>query len=121
MTPDNRQPRKLRRRRRRPAGAMASQPSQGNGPIMQGQPNPSSDQQPGEGQPPYPPGGGGGRRRRRSRHRRRGGGGGPMAQEGTAPPMEMPSGELLPSSGVLYIKPNGSGLLVKSSNNYVPE
>src|SRR5205814_7980818 len=50
-----------------------------------------------------------------------GGGGGPMAQEGTAPPMEMPSGELLPSSGVLYIKPNGSGLLVKSSNNYVPE
>ncbi|MEK6371547.1 MAG: transcription termination factor Rho [Acidobacteriota bacterium] len=34
---------------------------------------------------------------------------------------EIPSGELIPSSGVLWIKPNGTGVLVQSSNNYVPQ
>ncbi len=33
---------------------------------------------------------------------------------------EAPSGELTPASGVLWIKPNGAGLLVQPGNNYVP-
>src|SRR5215210_7985835 len=99
MTPDNRQPRK-RRRRRRPADAMAGQPSQGNGPMSEDQPGSTPDQQQGEGQPPFNRdqnpnggvGGGGGRRRRRSRHRRRGGsGGGQQSQEGPGLPAEIPS------------------------------
>ena len=39
---------------------------------------------------------------------------------GTAP-IEIPSGELIPASGVLFIKPNGSGMLVQSANNFVPQ
>jgi transcription termination factor Rho len=86
----------------------------------------NSDQQPGDSQPFQPGGGGGGggrRRRRRSRHRRggSGGGGGMQQQEGATLPAEIPSGELLPAAGVLFIKPNGAGILVKPSNNYVPE
>ena len=88
----------------------------------------NSDQQPGDSQPPFQPGGGGGgggrRRRRRSRHRRGGsggGGGGMQQQEGGSLPAEIPSGELLPAAGVLFIKPNGAGILVKPNNNYVPE
>ena len=96
---------------------------------MEDQGNSNGGEQTGEGQPPFnQPGGGGGgggrRRRRRSRHRRRGGGGGGgggMQPEGASLPAEIPSGELLPASGVLYIKPNGAGILVKVSNNYVPE
>ncbi len=92
---------------------------------MENQGNSAADQQPGEGQPFNPGGGGGGRRRRRSRHRRRGGpgggGGGGTQQEGGSLPAEIPSGELLPAAGVLYIKPNGAGILVKPDNNYVPE
>ncbi|HEX6084076.1 MAG TPA: transcription termination factor Rho [Thermoanaerobaculia bacterium] len=64
-------------------------------------------------------GGGGGRRRRRTR------GGGrredrPRPQEngGSAPPIDVPPGELVPASGVLYIKPNGTGILVDPANNY---
>src|SRR5438132_6598852 len=119
MTPDDRQPRKRRRRRRRPGAAAGSNaPADGNN---QGQPNGnvafSSDAQ-------YP-GGGGGRRRRRSRRRHRGGGGGGMPLAGdmvsSAPPMEVASGELVPTSGVLWIKPNGGGVLVQPSNNYVPQ
>src|SRR5207249_3832746 len=71
------------------------------------------------------PGGGGGRRRRRSRRRHRGGGGGGMQPAGdmasSAPPTEVASGELVPTSGVLWIKPNGGGVLVQPSNNYVPQ
>src|SRR5207248_946321 len=85
----------------------------GNGPL----PTPGTGQGPGPGRPGGGPGGGG-RRRRRSRHRRRGGGGGMMQQDSSAP-MEVPSGELIPTGGVLYIKPNGTGLLVKSESNYV--
>ena len=44
----------------------------------------------------------------------------PEASGGSGP-VEVPSGELVPASGVLYIKPKGAGLLVKSENNYVPE
>ena len=39
---------------------------------------------------------------------------------GTAP-IEIPSGELIPASGVLFVKPNGSGMLVQSANNFVPQ
>ena len=92
---------------------------------MNDESNQPIDQQPGEGQPSFPGGGGGGggRRRRRSRHRRRGGGGGGggMQQESAGLPAEIPSGELFPASGVLYIKPNGAGILVKNTNNYAPE
>jgi transcription termination factor Rho len=45
----------------------------------------------------------------------------PQETGGGAAPAEVTSGELLPSSGVLYVKPNGSGILVQASNNYVPQ
>src|SRR5439155_10231487 len=67
--------------------------------------------------------GGGGRRRRRSRRRNRSGGGGmmPGADMPSAPPIDVAPGELVPASGVLWIKPNGAGMLVQPSNNYVPQ
>jgi transcription termination factor Rho len=69
-------------------------------------------------------GGGGGRRRRRSRRRRQGGGsgggGGAYAPE-TPLPIDLPAGETMPVSGVLWVKPNGTGLLVQPANNYVPQ
>jgi transcription termination factor Rho len=77
-------------------------------------PQPGNDQQYG--------GGGGGRRRRRSRRRRQGGGGGgggAYAPE-TPLPIDLPAGETMPVSGVLWVKPNGTGLLVQPANNYVP-
>jgi transcription termination factor Rho len=44
-----------------------------------------------------------------------------MAREtGSAPPMDIAPGELVAASGVLYIKPNGTGLLVDAANNYYP-
>jgi transcription termination factor Rho len=116
MTPDNRQPRKRRRRKRR-AGAPGENP--GNV-APQGQPNGNvainGDQQPSfnDGQ------GGGAGRRRRNRSRRRGG---HQGYSGDAPPgipIDLPAGELAPVSGVLWIKPNGTGLLVQPGNNYVP-
>jgi transcription termination factor Rho len=119
MTPDNPHPRKRRRRRRRAGAAGAGNAPDGNG----GQPNgnvayPNDSQQyPGQGP------GGGGRRRRRSRRRNRpGGGGGMMAGPDLPPaPIDVAPGELVPSSGVLWIKPNGTGILVQPSNNYVPQ
>ena len=44
-----------------------------------------------------------------------------LQQEGSTTPLEAPSGELIPTSGVLYIKPNGTGILVKADNNFVPQ
>jgi len=82
---------------------------QGNGMPQQG-----NDQQFG--------GGGGGRRRRRSRRHRHsggGGGGGAMAPE-TPLPIDIPAGETMPVSGVLWVRPNGTGILLQPSNNYVP-
>jgi transcription termination factor Rho len=81
---------------------------QGNGMPQQG-----NDQQFG--------GGGGGRRRRRSRRRRHsgGGGGGAIAPE-TPLPIDIPAGETMPVSGVLWVKPNGAGILLQPTNNYVP-
>jgi len=62
-----------------------------------------------------------GRRRRRSRHRRREGGGGPRIEGQPLPPsVDIPVGELAPTSGVLYLKNNGTGILVKAENNFVP-
>src|SRR3954468_10807112 len=117
MTPDNRQPRKRRRRRRR-AGAPGENP--GNV-APQGQPN-GNVAIPGDSQPFNNDGSGGGAgRRRRSRSRRRGGK--PQGYSGDmqqAPPIDIPAGELAPVSGVLWIKPNGTGLLVQPANNYVP-
>src|SRR5438309_4356703 len=114
MTPDNREPRKRRRRRRRaPGAAPDGDAQQGNG---NGMPQQGNDQQYG--------GGGGGRRRRRSRRRRPGGGGGggggAYAPE-TPLPIDLPAGETMPVGGVLWVKPNGTGLLVQPANNYVPQ
>lgn len=79
--------------------------------------NPSQPQQPGGDRQPF------GRRRRRSRRRGRsngreqnGGNGG-----GTQTPIDVAPGELVATSGVLYIKPNGVGLLVTVANNFVPQ
>src|SRR5436305_15107762 len=116
MTPDNRQPRKRRRRRRR-AGAPGENP--GNG-APQGQPD-GNVALPGDQQPFNDGAGGGAGRRRRNRSRRRGGK--PQGYSGEmtpAPLIDLPAGELAPVSGVLWIKPNGTGLLVQPANNYVP-
>jgi transcription termination factor Rho len=58
------------------------------------------------------------RRRRRQRHRGRETGM-PMAPEAPIP-TDIAPGELTAVSGVLYIKPNGGGILVQAANNYVP-
>ncbi len=44
-----------------------------------------------------------------------------MREGGSAPPIDIPVGELAPTSGVLFLKNNGAGLLVKPENNYVPQ
>src|ERR1051325_3499180 len=114
MTPDNRTPRK-----RRTPGAAGGPPNGGG----HGHGN-NNYIEPGNAAPPpagYSAGAGGGRRRRRSR-RRGGGHDRPMpAEQFSAPPIAAPAGELAPTSGVLYIKPNGAGILVKSDNNFVPQ
>jgi len=43
-----------------------------------------------------------------------------MAPE-TPLPIDLPAGETMPVSGVLWVKPNGTGLLVQPLNNYVPQ
>jgi transcription termination factor Rho len=116
MTPDNPHPRKRRRRRRRAGAAGGGNPPDGNV-APNGNVAYSNEQQ-------YPGGpGGGGRRRRRSRRRNRSGGGGgmpPGADMPSAPPIDVAPGELDPAAGVLWIKPNGTGMLVQPQNNYVP-
>jgi len=73
------------------------------------------------GQQAYNGDGGGGRRRRRSRRRNKhSGGSGALAPE-TPFPIDVPAGEAVPVSGVLWIKPNGAGMLVQPNNNYVPQ
>ncbi len=98
-------------------GAPQQQPSGlgNNGPEPG---NEAAAQQPGDRQPF-------GRRRRRSRHRGRNRGQ-QMVQDvgGSALPpaaLDIAPGELVATSGVLYIKPNGSGLLVSVENNFVPQ
>ncbi len=42
--------------------------------------------------------------------------------ETSAPiPTDIPASELSPVTGVLYVKPNGAGILVSSANNYAPQ
>ena len=43
-----------------------------------------------------------------------------MRQENgsSAPPIDVPPGELVPASGVLFVKPNGAGVLVNPENGY---
>jgi len=63
-----------------------------------------------------------GRRRRRSRRRKHSGGPGAGATAPETPfPLDIPAGEAMAVSGVLWVKPNGTGLLVQPSNNYVPQ
>src|SRR5689334_8957660 len=121
MTPDNQNPRKRRRRRRRgQGGAPAPQGPQG---VNGNGPSPGNEAaQPQQ----FRDGGGGdfGRGRRRRRSRRRGGGGGGPQMEREAPyipPTDIPPGELTEVTGVLYVKPNGAGMLVKAENNFVPQ
>ena len=119
MTPDNRTPRKRRRRKRRTPGAAGGPPNGGgNGNGNNNYIEPGNAALPPAG---YSAGAGGGRRRRRSR-RRGGGHDRPMpAEQFSASTIDVPAGELVPTSGVLYIKPNGAGILVKSDNNFVPQ
>ncbi len=121
MTPDNRTPRKRRRRRRRPqgdpTGMHPQHPQFTDGPAPE-LGNEALPPQPAGERPQF------GRRRRRSRRRgrNRGGMGQPMMSDGQpAPVIDIAPGELVAASGVLYIKPNGSGLLVDVEDNYVPK
>jgi transcription termination factor Rho len=117
MTPDNRTPRKRRRRKRRTGGPGGEgQPlANGNGPSPGNEAFPPRQYGAGAGEGP-------GRRRRRSR-RGRGRDERPRPQEngGSAPPVDIAPGELVPAAGTLYIKPNGAGILVDSANNYYPQ
>src|SRR5436305_13344457 len=117
MTPDNSHPRKRRRRRRR--AGVAGNGAQADGNVSQPNGNvayPNDSQFPGAGP------GGGGRRRRRSRRRSRNGGPMPPGAESSVPlPIDIAPGELIPASGVLWIKPNGTGMLVQPANNYVAQ
>ncbi|MDX1584278.1 MAG: hypothetical protein R3338_11830, partial [Thermoanaerobaculia bacterium] len=101
MSSDDQKPKKRKRRRRRRSG-------KGDGGQQQSQ-SKSSGQD-------------GRSRRRRSRRRRRGsgggGGGGGAPKQPQIPPSQQ--GETTEVDGVLYVKPNGQGLLVQSSNNYAP-
>ena len=122
MTPDNRTPRKRRRRRRRGQGGPAGSQPGVNG-TNNGSPSPGN-----EAVPQYREGGGGhfdggGGRRRRRRSRGRGGPGGERHERGAepyVPPTDIAPGDLTEVSGVLYVKPNGAGILVNAANNYVP-
>ncbi|HEX8616385.1 MAG TPA: transcription termination factor Rho [Thermoanaerobaculia bacterium] len=120
MTPDNRTPRKRRRRRRR-TGAEGQPLGNGNGPA------PGNEAQ----RPQQFADGGsgaGGKRRRRSRRGRggaeegQGQGRRPQRSEngggGNAAPIDIAPGELVATTGVLFIKQNGAGLLVDPANNY---
>ena len=125
MTPDDRTPRKRRRRRRRApgeGGAPQQQAPHGNGPG----PEPGNEALPsartgggGGGEQPF------GRRRRRSRRRGRNRDGAMRPDNNTStalpPSIDIAPGEMMAVSGVLYIKPNGSGLLVSVENNFVPQ
>jgi transcription termination factor Rho len=120
MTPDDRTSRKRRRRRRRGGSAQgpAGQPpaANGNGPSPGNEAQPPQNYSGGAG-------GGGGRRRRRARNRGRGRDDRPMMQRepsGPMPEITLEPGQLVPAGGVLFIKQNGTGILVDPANNYQP-
>ncbi|MEO8379662.1 MAG: transcription termination factor Rho [Acidobacteriota bacterium] len=114
MTPEDRTPRKRRRRRRRTGGeGAAGQSPAGNG----HRPEPGNEAPSAQ----YAAGGGGANNKRRRRSRRgRGRDERPTRpqENGSAAPVDLAPGELFPASGVLFIKPNGGGLLVDPANNY---
>src|ERR1051326_897005 len=115
MTPEDRPPRKRGRRRRR-RGSGSADGGNGN-PQMT---NPDSI---GNTLDPYRDRSGTGpgaqrRRRRRQRHRARELGL-PLPPEAPIP-TDIAPGELTAVSGVLYVKPNGGGILVQAANNFVP-
>jgi transcription termination factor Rho len=118
MTPEERTPRKRRRKRRRAQGPGSPQGGPQTAPNGNGQA--PAEAREGGGQ--QPAGQGRGRsRRRRSRHRGRHHEGQPPFETNGESEAPVASGEPITLDGVLYIKPNGSGLLVKSSNNFVPQ
>ncbi len=61
------------------------------------------------------------RRRRRSRHRGRPGEASQVSQGENLPVIDLAPGELTQVAGVLYVKPNGGGILVQAANNFVPQ
>ncbi|HEY2092085.1 MAG TPA: transcription termination factor Rho [Thermoanaerobaculia bacterium] len=114
MTPEDRPPRKRGRRRKRRGSAGPE-----NGTAHTSNPDSIGNTV----VDPYRDRSGSGpgaqrRRRRRQRHRSRELGL-PLPPE-TPIPVDLPPGELTAVSGVLYIKPNGGGLLVQAANNFVP-
>ena len=113
MTPEDRTPRKRRRRRRRAPGEGGAQGPNGNN--VQAQPGNSAAPSQRDGDFGRRP-----RRRSRRRGRNRGGAGAPTLETASTPPIDIPPGELVATSGVLYVKPNGGGLLVQVENNFVP-
>jgi transcription termination factor Rho len=120
MTPDNRTPRKRRRRRRRPDGTGAEGQPVGNG----NGPAPGNEAQPKQYAANNDGGTAAGRRRRRSRRSRdRQDGDRPVRQENGsgAPPVDFSPGELVPVSGVLFLKPNGTGILLNPASGYLQQ
>ncbi|HVR41910.1 MAG TPA: transcription termination factor Rho, partial [Thermoanaerobaculia bacterium] len=109
MTSEERTPRKRRRRRRRAQGQASPQGTGPSEPSREGEGR--ETQHPGSARP-------GRSRRRRSRHRGRHSEG---QIDSGGEPESTPTGETSSVEGVLYVKPNGAGLLVRSSNNYVPQ
>lgn len=102
MTTEDRTAKRRRRRRKRPGAPNGNEAA----------PQPQNDSV----QKTDDAAGGGNRRRRRSRSRRRGTGGEPREAGGQQP---VTTGEADPVEGVLHIKPNGVGVLVSASNNYL--
>jgi transcription termination factor Rho len=119
MTVDNRPPRKRRRRRRRPQGATDGAPSNNTSNGNDGAGNGSAGND--ASMTPQAAGDRQEFRRRRRRSRSRGGRP-PMAGGESSPvPIDIAPGEPIAAAGVLFIKPNGNGLLVDPNNNYVPQ
>ncbi|MFZ2491937.1 MAG: transcription termination factor Rho [Thermoanaerobaculia bacterium] len=113
MTPDNRSPRKRRRRKRRPGAPGAAESPAGN----EASPSPGN-----ESKPQSPQGDGArGRRRRSRRGRGRGEGAGPSENGNGTNGAPVVSGEPIAVSGVLWVKPNGTGVLVDPAAGYYPQ
>ncbi|HUF18834.1 MAG TPA: transcription termination factor Rho, partial [Thermoanaerobaculia bacterium] len=112
--PENRPPRRRRRRRRRAPGNSAGAPGSGNAATTA---SPQEDQA----SRPQPEGRARGNAPRKKRSRSRGGRSreSESIQDSSSQLDSGPTGELVPASGVLHIKPNGNGVLVNAGNNYV--
>jgi transcription termination factor Rho len=112
MTPDNRTPRKRRRRRRRTGGTGSEGQANGNG----NSPTPGNEAIPSSANGAS---GGAARKRRRSRRGRGRNEGRGAASESSPPlPADFDPAELTAVGGILFVKQNGSGLLVDPANGY---